>query len=102
MAWEIAKGILLAVFILCIVVPIALALLSICGVVGVLTFKTIFEGLKSLPAAARRTLKAPATLKLTPSSKGLVLPFSNRQAALVVGIFAVVVFVVVAVSLSHP
>jgi len=102
MAWEVAKGILLAVSILCAVVPITLALLYICGVVGVSTIVMILEGLKSLPAATHRTLRSSATLRLTPSSKGLVLPFSNRQAALVVGIFAIVVFAAIAVSLSRP
>jgi len=43
MAWEVAKGILLAVSILCAVVPITLALLYICGVVGVSTIVMILE-----------------------------------------------------------
>jgi hypothetical protein len=97
MAWEIAKGILIAVAILFIVVPLALAMLYLVGVVVVSIPGATYGGIKKLPSAIKRTMKNPATLKLTSSSKGWVLPFTNGQASLVVCVFALLVLVLLLV-----
>jgi len=44
MAWEIAKGILIAAAILFIVIPLALAMLYLVGFVGVSIIGAIFRG----------------------------------------------------------
>ena len=93
MAWEIAKGIVLAVFIL---IGIALGLAILLGLLCV-GYHVTREILRSLIEEFDR----PAVLKLTSSSKGWILPFTNRQAAVGIGILIGAIAIVVFISIHN-
>ena len=96
MAWEIAKGILIAAGIIFIGIPVAIVLV-------VFLFAVLLEILRALvhelTVGIPTSLRRRAVLKLTGNSKGWELPFTNGQAALVIGVFGVAVIIIVAIYL---
>lgn len=96
MAWEVAKGILIAAAIIVIGIPLALVLISLLFV----ALKAVLEGsVHDLKVRIPATLRSRAVLKLTQNSKGWVLPFTNGQATFVVAVFCVAVVVIVTMYL---
>ena len=97
MAWEIAKGILIAAGIIFIGIPLALVLISfLFAVVKAILEGQVHEVTVGIPAALRRR----AVLKLTGNSKGWELPFTNGQAALAFGVFCMAVIIIAMYLLS--
>jgi hypothetical protein len=99
MAWEVAKGILIAAAVMFIGIPLVVVLALVIWSIFA-NSPAILSGLVyRLNVEIRAAMRRPAVLKLTSNSKGFVLPFTNGQATLVVGVFFVVVVVIIAIFL---
>lgn len=97
MAWEIAKGILIAAAIIFIGIPLTVVLTLLIWSVLANSPAILSDLVHQIRVEIQAAMRRRAVLKLASNSKGLVLPFTNGQATFVVGVFcvAVVVFVVI-------
>ncbi|MFP5238068.1 MAG: hypothetical protein ACLGSD_19395 [Acidobacteriota bacterium] len=97
MAWEIAKGIIFAVLIL-IGMGVALVLLPTSIRLGFAIARGGALAARELLNELLQELERPAVLKLTGSSNGWTLPFTNKQAAITIGILISIIAILVFIT----